>query len=328
MYKSISFHDEDFTNKLIQEFKSDGLVVINSVFSDEEADQLFNNIIDDFMKLCTEIDKNNIKDTWKPENIPQETKSGLFQTLIGNLHASWTVRLHSNVRKMFETLYSEFRQSSQTDFIVSGDGINLKSGQVGPYKARDWPHLDQTYGDIYKCVQGQAVLTNSSACFVTSPKSHLLFDRIIEALGINNTSNWLKFDDKQIKIVKQIVAKELWQIPIMSTKGSFIVWSSTLIHSARFQPKYEDNWRCIVYVCMRPRIEFTEQELNARADAFTNNKVTNHWSQKIFTSRPGNPQFHKTKNEHMEMLMDNPTIVYNILGKPHLTQDQLRMVGF
>ena len=45
----------------------------------------------------------------------------------------------------------------------------------------DWANIDQTddLDNPYKCIQGQMVLSNTSAGFKASPKSHLLFKEFL-----------------------------------------------------------------------------------------------------------------------------------------------------
>ena len=91
--------------------------------------------------------------------------------------------------------------------ITSIDGINIKPNLVGPYDnsnpsistssdftlnaSTDWAHIDQTSGDPLKCVQGQIVLANTTACFRCSPKSCFLFNEIMK---ITNTKGSEKCD--------------------------------------------------------------------------------------------------------------------------------------
>ena len=225
MYTSISINDPDFKKKLINNFTDEGIAVINDVFSDSECENYMDNIVNDFVKLGTGIDVNDIKKTWTDYNLPPQTRPGLFQTLMSNSTTVWEIRANDNVRNIFEILYSHSRKRDITEFIVSGDGINVRPGFVGPYaKGKDWAHLDQTIkGDIFKCIQGQAVLTNTSASFVASPKSHLVFEDILKKLGCDDTSNWLKFNDKQIDGVKKLITDKggKYQIPILAKKGIF-----------------------------------------------------------------------------------------------------------
>lgn len=108
---------------------------------------------------------------------------------------------------MFEVSYSGLRVDKEDDFIVSFDGVNVKPGFVDGIctsKTKDWAHIDQTqfkkYG-VYECTQGQAVLSNTSASFVASPKSHLAFEDILKEFGIESPSNWNKFKPEQISQV-------------------------------------------------------------------------------------------------------------------------------
>lgn len=341
MYPSISIHDTDFSTKLVDEFKKNGLVVINHVFTDPECDQLMDGIVNSFVQLGTGIDLNDLEKTWKEENLPYMTRSGLFQCLMSNLKEVWDIRSHQNVEKIFETIYFSLRGKPIKNFIVSGDGINIKPN-IGPIQtgqSKDWAHLDQTIrNNIYKCVQGQAVLTNTTASFVASPKSHLVFEKILDTLKVdkNDTSNWVKFSPNQIEVVKKIVLDNSgqWQIPIVCQKGSFIIWSSTLIHSARLQTKIEVpsltdkylGWRGVVYVCYRPKDEFTSREISKRQEAYKKNRVTNHWGTKIFALKPGFWRNYIGINYHSNIvsLCKNPQQV-NVCV---LTEKQKKLLGF
>lgn len=344
LFKSIDFGCENFEFKLSSNFDSDGVVVIRGVWSMAECITFADEIIMDFHKLGTGIDKDNLLATWIKPNIPLETKTGLLKTIVGNFKTSWKIRSDQKVRKIFETLYSKSRGKKVTEFIVSGDALNFNLvGETGPFhgKRRDWAHIDQTHKDL-DCIQGQAVLTNTTACLVASPRSHLVFDKIIDTLGIAEENNFHKFTDAEIKIIKKIMQEELdqpitnlWQQPILAEAGSFIVWNSKTIHSARLQTKSQlptklephHGRRIVIYVSYRPKEDFTKEEIERRIDAYENNKVTTHWASQICELRPGNPKFHDKKNEEMEKLLDNPILVYDKIGKPVLTDEQRKLIG-
>lgn len=343
MYQSISFNDPDFKTKLVNEVKSNGIAVINDVFTDIECDTHMENIINDFISLGTGIDLNDIENTWTTFNLPAQTRPGLYQMLMSNLKDVWAIRNKDNVRTIFEILYSDFKNKQVKDFIVSGDGINIKPGTIGPFikkNAKDWAHLDQTIKkDLYKCIQGQAVLTNTTASFVASPKSHLVFDNIMEKLNCNTNSNWLKFTDDQVKTIKQMIIDKggQYQIPILAKKGSFIVWTSSTVHSAKLQdaselPTPEDKykgWRGVVYVCYRPKEEFTKKEIDKRQKVFDENRTTNHWSQSVFGKKPGSHfAYNDKRHDIIESMIKDPTLVYAKLGKPVLTDEQKSLLGY
>jgi hypothetical protein len=157
-------------------------------------------------------------------------------------------------------------------------------------------------------------------------------------LKVNDTknTNWFKFENNQLSIVKELVGEENWQLPILSTKGSFIVWASTTVHSAKLQtecvePILNDRylgWRGVVYVCYRPKEEFDITEIRTRAKAFNENRVTNHWSLKIFDKRPGFNRYHNVKKcQVIEEMLNDPIIVYNKIGKPLLSIEQKKLIG-
>ena len=61
-----------------------------------------------------------------------------------------------------------------------------------------------------------------------------------------------------------------FQIPILSRKGSFIMWLSSTLHSAKLQDPPGTiplpagpwrDWRCVVYVCLRPKDEVHDGHL-------------------------------------------------------------------
>ena len=338
MYPNVSYDDVDFRKKVIAMIKRDGFVVVTDVFSDDQCDEHVSNIVGSFEQLGTGIDRANVEETWTRYNLPPQTRAGLFQALASNFPTVWQIRSNDKIRRIFQTMYTNFRGDSQDDFIVSGDGINAKPGIVGPYgKKKDWAHIDQTcYEDTYQCVQGQVVLTDTTACFVASPKSHLLYDDIrIRFNMAENKRNWFRLSDGQIDYVKKRLVKigGQYQIPILAPKGSCIFWLSTTIHSARLQTECEDGpndwdgWRCIVYVCYRPKSEFNTREINNRIKAYNENRTTNHWG-KLFGKKPGS--FHLYNDPRhpdiMEMI-DNPILVYDRVDKPRLNNVQKRLIG-
>ena len=339
MYPSISYNDKNFDKKLINRIKRDGLVVVTDIFQDDQCDKYVSDIVESFEQLGTNIDRNNLEKTWTQYNLPPQTRAGLFQTLVSNFPTVWKIRSNNKIKKIYQTLYTNFRGENQNDFMVSGDAINVKPGTVGPYDSeRDWAHIDQTcYDDTYQCVQGQAVLTNTSACFVASPKSHLLYNGIRSKFNLDeNKTNWFRIPEDKINYVEKKLASigGQYQIPILAPKGSCIFWLSTTIHSARLQTEREeptanmwDGWRCVVYVCYRPKSEFTSRQINSRIDAYNNNRTTNHWG-KLFPKKPGNYHLYNIQRHPTIMsAIDNPIEVYDRIGKPELSDRQLALIG-
>jgi hypothetical protein len=144
---------------------------------------------------------------------------------------------------------------------------------VSPFQSEadtDWAHLDQTVRqNPYWCIQGQVVLADTTACFRCSPRSHLVYEELLEISGISstNTSNWCKFSEPIVPQVRKRVleAGGQWQVPVRSRKGSMILWFSSTVHSAMIQTKERAtwankndpwaDWRFVVYTCYRPKFE-------------------------------------------------------------------------
>lgn len=339
MYKSISFKDPKFNTHLIEQMIEDGFVVVNDVFEDDECDDYVDKILSHFESLDVGFDRNNL-DTWTEDKLPPQSGPGLFHSLVSNIQPVWDIRGNKNVGAIFKTLYSHFKNSDINDFIVSNDGINLRPC-IEPYAnlESDWPHYDQTLRGVFRCIQGQVVLTNTNAAFRCSPKSHRIFNNILNLynFGEDDDRNWLSFHPQDQPMFKQMV-KEVggeWQIPILCKKGSFIVWSGSTIHSniaqtSLMEPEPNDKyrgWRCVVYVCYRPQEEFTEEQLNMRSKVFDENRLTTHWSTVLFPKFPEWYAMSPFKNDKLLYLLEEPKRMYEKLGKPVLNDRQKKLAG-
>ena len=225
--------------------KEYGVCVIPDVFSSSECDSWMKEILTCIEKLSGGQVHNDHPDQWTVDKLPPQVRYGLYQNVLNNLKPVWEVRRNPRMKKIFKPVYSELRGEEVDDFVCSIDGINIQpniSKHLG--KEKDWAHCDQTTrDDIYKCVQGQVVLTNTEACFRASPTSHKHFLEIMETCEIPDTDrNFVKFDDRQLeKIMRDIVSPNNvpFQIPIKAKKGSVILWFSTMVHSAMSSSRKE-----------------------------------------------------------------------------------------
>jgi hypothetical protein len=342
MYASVSFRDPEFAAKCVERYQREGFCVVQDVFEANECTDWFESILKFFASLGSGIDLANLEETWISENLPPQTRAGLYQALCGNIQAVWDIRSHPNVQAIFKTLYSHFRGQEIKDFIVSGDGVNLFPNKLPSRPVPDWAHLDQTTrNNTYQCIQGQAVLSNTTACFRASPGSHLVFDELmkIENVSESDTSNWRMITNvAQCKKVVEASGGQ-WQVPVMAPRGSFIVWSSTTVHSARASVRVEQptndasgvianprlGWRAVVYVCYRPREEFTDAQIAKRASVVKDNRTTNHWGTKIFAKRPG-ATFRLKFHPKIEEYLQTPSQVYQFSALK-LSHEQQRLAG-
>lgn len=350
MYGIVSYKDLEYKSKLKDAFRIYGVVVITDVLDKPQCDQFVDQLVGVVENLGSGVRRTNCKSTWINEKLPPQTRVGQFQCALGNTDVGWQIRSHPHIFNIFSTLYSDVREKTYnlySDFIVSGDGINLRPTNIDDYsvKPNDWPHLDQTdRSDIFKCIQGQMVLTNTSASFVASPKSHLVFNQILDYYNIshNNKTNWIRIiNGAETKISNVISMVEnaggTWQIPILAPAGSFIVWASSIVHSARMQQHNEKpnkvdqwlGWRAVIYVSYRPKEDLQYHEIIERQNAFIENRTTNHWSTKTFKKVPHGSPNGITYEQSIREIVNDPAILYrkNII-KPIITQNCKDLMGF
>lgn len=334
---SVNFTDKNWDSNAYKMILKNGFVVIKGVFQEEEREKLMNTFVKQLKKINKDIDKND------KENSPPMTKDGLYKLIVGNLPIVWKIRTHKNIRKIFERVYSQLNNEKITDFVSSIDGVNFRP----PYnykKTNEWAHLDQTVDGIFKCIQGQVVLNTSTAAFKVTPKSHFLYNQIINMMEIKNkNSNWLMIPKNSYTDIKNMLKnKDEFQIPIYTEGGSVILWSSSTIHSAQthvgelkdFFPentfdknnKYL-NWRSIIYICYRPKKDVDDSHCDNLQMVYRNNFTTNHWGDKI--NKGFNRFFNKTKfSKEMEELINNPDRIYSMKGlNPKLTKEVKLLLG-
>lgn len=309
-----------------------GVVVITGVYSDALCDKITSRVESHFEKLTGR----SIDDDCQ-EQTPIQTRKGLMQALLSNLPEHNIVRSDPRLKKLWRRLYKKLRKArpirglppvdDQTDMVVTGDGINLLSRNYFSTSRADWAHLDQVAEGITRCIQGQLVLRNSSACFRASPCSHLVFEEIMKLCGFKRTnamsSQWGKIPADLIEAVKELVLSVggEYQVPIRSPKGSLVLWLSSVIHSASHPTEPVPiadpyaNGRLVFYVCFRPFRELDKRNLNTLVRAILENRTTNHWGAKLFGKVPGlhGAKLLKTRDPRIQEFHEDPTRVYSIV---------------
>ena len=342
--------------QLLQDF---GVVVVENVLPTERCDSVMNGIVSSFEQLGTGITREKAE-TWTDFYTPPQTRPGMFQALMSHLPEVWSVRVEPRISTLFRILYEHFRQGEVGPLIPSIDGINIRPNALLNQKIRnkDWPHLDQTERKIvpylddaecpddtgaeddsrdlplkedatFRCIQGQMVLTQTTAAFRCSPKSHLVHSDLLDIVvdqGGATEGNWCKFNTKDLTLMARLQAKVeaiggVWQIPVPVKKGSFIFWLSTTVHSAKPIDHVEKTehpfhgWRGVVYVSYRPRSEYTKAQLQKIRRYILENRVMNHWNSKVFSKTPGGRyQSLIPRHEEMKKLIADPTLVFQKLN--------------
>jgi len=333
-YPTHQYKNLDHKN-LFQDLQAYGVVVIENIYSKKHCDKLMDETIENFEKLNTGISKKNLKKTWKQRNLPPQTPFGSFPTVVTHMKPVWEVRNDEKIIKIVEEMYLRERQKTEPNIknlplTVSIDAINIQPNHLKKYEYPfdiksdpDWEHMDHsTKNATFKCIQGQISLTNTTAGFRCSPKSHLVCDDILDLhKNIEPESNWCKIGYDNKEKVRKLVEEKAggsYQIPIIVPAGSLILWYSSVVHSAVSKSRVEKKtskdrwlgWRGVYYLCYRPTDEFTEKQLETRKENIRNNRSMTHLSiETVPEIRP----FYEC-HENIRTLADDPKAFYQLTG--------------
>ena len=100
-----------------------------------------------------------------------------------------------------------------------------------------------------------------------------------------------------------------------------ILWLGSTIHSALsvsqpMQPTTENpwaGWRGVVYVCMRPRKEFTNEQIAELDRCLEQNLGTNHWATRVVQP---NQRFDRELDKYSTIIqryIQDPRLMYDVL---------------
>ena len=172
---------------MLQEHKeqlaSKGYTVIENVIPKEEATDLACDAIEYLLERYPVTEDFN---SWKTSNVPYIRANGVIQ---------WGGIPHCpTANRVRELMFPYYVDLWGTDDLIT----SLDVATVHPPKQRsilpDWAHVDQTYQTYgMDCVQGQMVLTDTTAAFRCTPLSHLQHSTILNKYGITKKSGFSKF---------------------------------------------------------------------------------------------------------------------------------------
>lgn len=172
-------------SKVTSLLKEYGVCVIPNVFTNTECDSWMGEIVSNMEAISGNQVNHKQPETWNGNKLPPQVRYGMYHNLLNNLRPVWEIRRDPRMKNIFKSVYSELSGRNIDDFVCSIDGINVQPNISRNIEGtKDWPHVDQTEQDnIFKCVQGQVVLTNTAAGFVASPTSHKYFRDIMKMQG-------------------------------------------------------------------------------------------------------------------------------------------------
>jgi hypothetical protein len=301
----VAYNAPDAAAAITRSLRENGVVVITGVFPSEFVDAAARALVTALEGLSDGVSHKDLR-TWREEQLPPQTRFGLFQSRLGSTAAAWRVRAHPAVRDVFTKVYSGLRGARVEEFVTSIDGVNVRPPVAPFYDAddgADWAHFDLTRDAPDECVQGQAVLTDTTAGFRCSPRSHLIYADVVRDVkgSLGDPSDWCLLPSGMYAGVRARVQAlgGAFQIPIIAPKGSMILWLSATLHSAkgqdkpvgaaRVRPRVLDplhNFRVVVYVCYRPQSEVDEAHFARLMDAHRHSLSTCHSGRRVFPRTP------------------------------------------
>jgi hypothetical protein len=348
---TIAFSQPDFAEACVVTLREYGVVVIEGVYSAEECAAVMEGLTDAIVRLSDGFDPKRARETWKKERLPPSIRDGLIRTAVSGTPTVTRVRGDPRFRRIFSAVYTGLRGRPVDSFVTSVDSINYRP-PVPPFfdakETEDWPHVDVTSEDgQYACVQGQVVVNDSTACFVCSPKSHLLYGEFLNKPEIGgggySPTNWNKYNTKASSVewmtAKLAEVGGRYQIPIVVPKGSVILWLSSTIHSARTQLRPDGlvagpaadagkfpNYRGVIYVCLRPRDEVGPEHIRRLKYCEVFNRQTNHWGEQVFSSFPPT-RSSVAYTPKIRELATRPESTYSTIP-PERHPDYMRLLGY
>ena len=306
-YSNITIENYSSPDEIFEIMEKYGVVIIENYI--KTPDDHVQDIFDWFLEMFPDL--SHEPNSWIGENLPSGPRYGMYQSLVGNCPTF--IKLREDLYKLFCDIYDE------PELMTSIDGMSF----YPPYTSneKDWPHIDQLKTEN-TCYQSQIVLTDTTASFVCTPGSHKLLDFIKSHLASDKDlkGDWFKFKDDNLTTIQEKISELKkednllynWQIPIVAPKGSVILWYSNTIHSSRRQVELYSskehhltnfiNWRCVVYICMRPKKDFRKQDVKRIRECTSTGRMTNHWGKTMF---PKKRRFEK-KSDIMFEILDIP----------------------
>lgn len=311
-----------------------GYVVIRGVLSQDEVQCTREQVARDFHALSPEFNPDDVLGTWKPENLPPQTRPGMFQSLVGNLPSAWKVRSHDNVRKVFKMMHAhehglQDKPDAVGKLLTSVDGMTwlpLHAGRAATLAkpGHDWPHADQGGGRFKDSIQGQVVLSNSTAGFRCSPRSHTNFPKLVAAGILKDTGksasffNMISAKDRKAAANIQRENGGSFQDFIPAPRGSMILWYSLTVHSGKSHEVDAlcDDARMVFYVCSRPiqlpHVSDAERRklLKRARKCWEENRMTNHSVEKLVAKGGNGDWRNKPKyTPRLQSFIDDPSLM-------------------
>jgi hypothetical protein len=192
----------------------------------------------------------------------------------------WFVRLHPNVRFVFETVYG----TGADNLVVGMDKIFFNPKGVPPKEIdRIWGHADMNIHrngvkdwDAYQSVVALWPLTGTdvSTTVVWPGSHHQVFDKLMQAPGLDTRGQHIRLDTLQGPFgawINECYARQARRVPLDA--GNMIIWSSKLIHQG-----WSNGPRLAVPVCFEPRSRRDVIAFNRKVRLCASGIPSTHWA--------------------------------------------------
>jgi hypothetical protein len=227
----VSRLDPEAVDNIPQTLALYGVVVVTDVIPPGECDVHVRNIVNAITSISDGVDASDPHDfsTWREDCLPPQTQPGVFACMgVGNTTAVWDVRLRPEVKQVFAAVYGT------EALVTSNEMIHVKPPMPpfhDPTNRKDWAHTDNL-GATDRCVQGQVVLTDTTASLVASPGSHRIASALTHFRRTHDINGDMGARAEAQRMVEEAGGR--FQVPILAPKGSMIVFLSATLHSAKF----------------------------------------------------------------------------------------------
>jgi hypothetical protein len=301
-----------------------GVATIPNVLSTDELEsnrkelwKLLHNLTKNLSNPIIEDDTS----TWSTYSELYPTKSMMLQYYgIGHNQLSWNIRQNPNVVNVFSKLWD----TQPYDMLTSFDGMSWQpqpeiTNKGFSSKIKKWLHVDQAYTKLgFKCYQGQVILYDvdqGDATLNVLEKSHKFHSEVGKHFNKLARNDYYQLKQSEIDYYKE---KGCQEHKVLAKAGSLILWDSRTVHEGTVPIKGRPNPknRCSLYVCMMPRSQISDKDLEKKKMAFENQRTTSHWTNKCILFGK-NPQTY-----------GKPLPNIDILDKPVLTDLGKRLAGF
>lgn len=281
-------------DNVLEKIENDGIAVIKNIINEEEINKCRKMMWDILNELTINLELPITKDDKKSWNsfykLKPEHNMMIHKWNIGHNKLSWYLRQHKNVLRVFSKIWNV----KENELLTSFDGLSIhfppEITNIGfNDNNKDWFHTDQSRNKKeLSCIQGMMTLYDINegdatlSCYKESNKLHKLFFE--KNKNIKSTSDWYLLNEKD-----KLFFNKLEIINIKAEKGSLILWDSRTFHQGLepFKKRKKQNMRCVIYLCMTPRILASNTDLKKKRKAFRTKRTTSHWPHKtwVFTKK-------------------------------------------